>query len=84
MGCLKTNIMKLSPWEAASCAATQELANTLWNPEAYNHVHKTPPAVPMLWAISIQPLPPHHVPPKFVLIVTIVFVFLVFPAGFVL
>jgi hypothetical protein len=35
------NTMELGPcWEAATCAATQELLNTLWNPEIRYHVHK--------------------------------------------
>jgi hypothetical protein len=37
-----TNFMELSPsWEAANCAATEELPNILWNSKDHNHVNKS-------------------------------------------
>jgi hypothetical protein len=54
-----TNFMKLSPsLEAASCAATQELPNTLRKPKIYYRVHKSPPLAPILSQID----PVHTIP----------------------
>jgi hypothetical protein len=41
--------MELRPSsEAASCAATQEFPNILWNPKAHYHDHKNLSLVPIL------------------------------------
>jgi hypothetical protein len=46
--------MDLGPWrEAASCAATQELPNIVWNQKVYYEVHKSPPLAPIVSRINL-------------------------------
>jgi hypothetical protein len=59
--------MKLSPsWEAANCAATQELATNLWSPKVHYRVHKSHAVV----SILSQTMPPHHISLRSILILS--------------
>jgi hypothetical protein len=62
--------MELSPfWEAANCAATQELPSILWTPKFHYRVHKSPPLVPILSQID-QSIPSHHISLRSILILS--------------
>jgi hypothetical protein len=78
--------MELSPsWEAANCAATQELPSILWNQKMHCRVHKSPH-----WSLSSaglsQSVPPRPISRRSILIL---FTYLclglpssLFPSGF--
>jgi hypothetical protein len=56
---MKTNFMELSPsWEAANCAATQELPSILWNPKFYYRFTRA-----LHWYLS-QARSIHSIPPQ--------------------
>jgi hypothetical protein len=57
----KTDSMDLSPWGVASRSATQEFPNILWNWKVQCCVHKSPLHWSLSWAKWIQPIPPHPI-----------------------
>jgi hypothetical protein len=70
--------MELNPsWEAASCAATQELPSILWNPKVHYRVYKSPPLFPILSQISPVRTIPSYLRSILILSNPYVFVFLV-------
>jgi hypothetical protein len=78
-------LTELSPsWEAANCAATQELPSILWNLKVHHRVHKSPPLVPILSQID-----PVHTTPSYLRSILILSTYLrlglpsgLFPSGF--
>jgi hypothetical protein len=61
--------MQMSPSsEAASCAATQEFLNILWNPKVYFRVQKSLPLVPILSQINPVYTTPSYFSTMYILI----------------
>jgi hypothetical protein len=61
--------MERSPsWEATSSLATKEFPNNLWNPKVHYRVYKSPPLESLSWARSIQPVTPHSISLRHILI----------------
>jgi len=47
-----TDSMEQSPWEPYSHSTNQEILCLLWNLQVHNHIHKSPPLVPILSKID--------------------------------